>query len=65
MARRKPTEDADKVAVEAAVAADRAKTPIERFRAVSRRLLTISPEEVAKQQREYETVRRARRRKAI
>ena len=53
MARRRATESADKAAVESAVKADRAKTPIERFRAVARRLANISPDELANRQRLY------------
>ena len=54
MARRKPTESEDRAAVEAAVKADRAKTPMERFRAVGRRAVIVPPNELAEQQRAYE-----------
>jgi hypothetical protein len=62
MARRRATENADKAAVEVAVKADRAKTPMERFRAVGRRTVVVSPDELAEQQRAYEesTTRRGR-----
>jgi hypothetical protein len=68
MARRRNQAESTGKAVEAAAKADGAKTPMERFRAMARRLITVRPEEIAKQQREYEitgvALRRARRKRS-
>lgn len=53
---RKPTkltEESEKAA-EDACAVDGARTPMERFRAIGRRLVVVPQEELAEQQRQYE-----------
>jgi hypothetical protein len=61
--KRSPTESSDK-AVETAVAADGARTPMERFRAVARRLATIPRDELEEERRRYEDEQERRKRGA-
>jgi len=63
MARRRDQAESTDKAVEAAAKADRAKTPMERFRAVARRVAVVRPEELGEQKRQYDTAN-AERRKA-
>lgn len=52
MARRRITETADSVTVEAAIKADHAKTPMGRFKVVARGLGSIVPRKIMDQRHE-------------
>jgi hypothetical protein len=62
MARRRNQAESIDKAVEAAVAADKAKAPMGRFRAVARRIVAVRPEELAEQKRQYDAANAERRR---